>query len=87
MCCQVMFSQLVSRTVSTPALRDFLDVLCKGTSGAAASALPAAYVVRAFAEMYQSGVCKVDCFYSLGCDCWRLFYAFFSYLLRDVKHD
>lgn len=50
-----MFSQLVSQVVSTPALRSFLDVLCKGTSGAAAAELPAAYMVRAFAEMYQPG--------------------------------
>jgi hypothetical protein len=52
---QVMFSQLVSSVVTTPALRDFLDVLCKGTCGAAAAAIPAAYMVRAFAEMYQPG--------------------------------
>lgn len=49
-----MFSQLVS-VVSSPDLRAFLDVLCKGTSGAAASDISAAYMVRAFAEMYQPG--------------------------------
>jgi hypothetical protein len=50
-----MFAQLVDSVVSTPALRSFMDVLCKGTSGAAAADIPAAYMVRAFAEMYQPG--------------------------------
>lgn len=52
---QVMFSQLVESVVHTPALVSFMDVLCKGTSGAAAADIPAAYMVRAFAEMYQPG--------------------------------
>lgn len=52
---QVMFSQLVEGVVHTPALVSFIDVLCKGTSGAAAADIPAAYMVRAFAEMYQPG--------------------------------
>lgn len=52
---QVMFSQLVDSVVTNPALRSFVDVLCQGTSGAPASALPAAYMVRACAEMYQPG--------------------------------
>jgi hypothetical protein len=50
-----MFSELAASVVSTPALRKFLDVLCKGTCGAAAADIPAAYMVRAFAEMYQPG--------------------------------
>lgn len=49
------FSAVVDSVVSEPALRAFVDVLCMGTSGAPAAALPAEYVVRAFAEMYQPG--------------------------------
>lgn len=55
---RVMFSQLVDSVVSTPALRSFMDVLCKGTSGAAAADISAAYMVRAFAEMYQPGAAQ-----------------------------
>jgi hypothetical protein len=50
-----MFAQLVDSVISTPDLRSFMDVLCKGTSGAAAADISAAYMVRAFAEMYQPG--------------------------------
>jgi hypothetical protein len=52
---QVMFSQLVDSVVHSGALRDFVDVLCQGTCGAPAAAVPAAYMVRTFAEMYQPG--------------------------------
>jgi hypothetical protein len=54
-----MFSQLVSSVVRCPQLLQFVDVLCQGTSGAPAAALPAAYMVRAFSQMYQPGENKI----------------------------
>ncbi|WIA36446.1 hypothetical protein OEZ86_007753 [Tetradesmus obliquus] len=49
----VMFSQLVGSVVRSQPLLQFIDVLCQGTCGAPAAALPAAYMVRAFSQMYQ----------------------------------
>jgi hypothetical protein len=54
-CYQVMFSQLVHTVVSSQPLLQFIDVLWQGTSGAPAAALPVAYMVRAFSQMYQPG--------------------------------
>lgn len=54
-CFQVMFSKLVAGVVGCQPLLQFIDVLCTGTSGAPAAALPAAYMVRAFSQMYQPG--------------------------------
>jgi hypothetical protein len=51
-----MFSQLVASVVRSQPLLQFIDVLCQGTSGAPAAALPAAYMVRALSQMYQPGV-------------------------------
>jgi hypothetical protein len=53
-----MFSQLVGTVVSSQQLLQFIDVLCQGTSGAPAAALPAAYMVRAFSQMYQPGAIR-----------------------------
>jgi hypothetical protein len=61
----VMFSELVDSVVTNRELRRFLDVLCQGTSGAAASGIQADYMVRAFAEMYQPGESLV-CFVGVG---------------------
>lgn len=63
-CCQVMFSQLVGSVVRSQPLLQFIDVLCQGTCGAPAAALPAAYMVRAFSQMYQPGVPR---FLQLSC--------------------
>lgn len=57
---QVMFSDLLDSVVSSPPLRSFMDVLCQGTSGAPAADISAAYMVRAFAEMYQPGACSTS---------------------------
>lgn len=73
-----MFSELVDSVVTTPGLTAFVDVLCQGTSGAPASAVPAAYAVRVFDEMYQTGarmcVCLHTSFALRACIvCWHVF--------------
>jgi len=57
------FSEVIGPLLKDTQVRNFIDILCQATSGLGASEVQAAYMVRAFNQLYQEG-CKLE--YPIG---------------------
>ncbi|CAD7698012.1 unnamed protein product [Ostreobium quekettii] len=49
----MVFSGLMEGTVGDPGLRDFIDLLVRGTCGLPSDEIVASYMIQAFAQLYQ----------------------------------
>eukprot|EP00210_Caulerpa_lentillifera_P007892 g7533.t1 len=48
------FAKLISPVLRTPKLKEFVNLLCQGTSGLAADEILSSYMIRAFNRLYQT---------------------------------